>query len=145
MLGRPDPDPDCRCETGEAAGECGLRGGCGTWPCRGRRDRHLSHRRVKGPCLHARRGEDGGLPRGRGGLGAGPPSRRVDAVVHLAGDLAALVPVLREGVVSLLIGSPDQLPAGTATLVPVVACPTPDVQAALADFSAGTPGKLVLN
>lgn len=96
----------------------------------------------------------------------------VDAVVHLAGDLVALLPVLREGgrMVSLLIGSAEQMPAGTATLVPVVANPTPDilariagnqaagttsvtiqrsyrledVPAALADFSAGTIGKLVI-
>ncbi|WP_243399698.1 zinc-binding dehydrogenase [Arthrobacter glacialis] len=96
----------------------------------------------------------------------------VDAVVHLAGDLAALLPVVRKGgrLVSLLIGSPDQVPAGSAEVVPVVANPTPDilarladnqaagtssvsiqrtyrledVPAALADFSAGTIGKLVL-
>lgn len=96
----------------------------------------------------------------------------VDAVIHLAGDLAALVPLLREGgrLVSLLIGSAEQMPAGTAILVPVVANPTPDIlariagnqaagttsvsiqrsyrledaPAALADFSAGTIGKLVI-
>lgn len=96
----------------------------------------------------------------------------VDAVVHLAGDVQALLPAVRKGgpLVSLLIGSAEQMPAGTATLVPAVANPTPetlariadnqatgttsvsiqrtyrleDVPAALADFSAGTLGKLVL-
>lgn len=71
---------------------------------------------------------------------------------------------------SPLIFSPEQVPAGTATVVPIVANPTPeilariaenhaagrtsvtiqrsyrlqDVPAALADFSAGTIGKLVI-
>lgn len=96
----------------------------------------------------------------------------VDVVVHLAGDVQALLPLLREGgrLVSPLIYTPEQVPAGTAIVVPIVANPTPevlariadghaagatavriqrsypleDVPAALADFSGGTLGKLVI-
>jgi len=96
----------------------------------------------------------------------------IDAVIHLAGDAAALLPVLREGgrLVSTLIGSPDQLPAEAAVVIPVYAYPAQatlerlaenqatgatsvtvqrtyrleEVPAALADFAAGTRGKLVI-
>jgi NADPH2:quinone reductase len=96
----------------------------------------------------------------------------VDAVLHLAGDPAALLPVLRDGgtFVSTLIGSPEQLPVENATVVPIFANPTPDVldrlaadhaeqrtrvgvqrvypldetPTALTDFAGGTLGKLVV-
>ncbi len=96
----------------------------------------------------------------------------VDAVIHLAGDAAALLPAVRDGgrFASTLLGSPEQLPTETATVVPVYATPTtatldrladnnarrhttvtvervyPLEQAAqaFADFGAGTVGKLVL-
>jgi NADPH2:quinone reductase len=96
----------------------------------------------------------------------------IDAVIHLAGDAAALLRVLRTGgrFVSTLISSPEQLPATTATVVPVYANPAPatlerlaenqstgktavtiqrtyrldEAPAALTDFAAGTLGKLVI-
>ncbi|WP_024285570.1 NADP-dependent oxidoreductase [Cellulomonas sp. KRMCY2] len=96
----------------------------------------------------------------------------VDAIVHLAGDGAALLPALRDGgrFASTLLGSPDQLPTQTATVAPVYATPTTatldrlaqnsadqhttvtiqkiydldEVAQAFADFGAGTRGKLVL-
>ena len=96
----------------------------------------------------------------------------IDAVIHLAGDAAALLPVLRTGgrLVSTLIGSPDHLPAGTAVVIPVYANPAPatlerlaenqstgktavtiqrtyrldEAPAALIAFAAGTLGKLVI-
>ena len=96
----------------------------------------------------------------------------VDAVVHLAGDPAPLLRAVRDGgtFVSTLLGSPEQLPAQAATVVPVAASPTAatlerlaDNQAsghtsvnvqriyplegapeALADFASGTLGKLVI-
>lgn len=103
-------------------------------------------------------------------LGAHPPG--VDAVIHLAGDPTALLPAMRSGglFVSTLLSSPEQLPTETATVVPVSANPTPetldrlaedqahgrtrvtiqrrynldDAPAAVADFAAGTLGKLVI-
>jgi NADPH:quinone reductase len=96
----------------------------------------------------------------------------VDAVVHLAGDPAPLLAAVRNGgkFISTLIGSPEQLPADRATVMPVYANPTPDIldrvadnqakgrtsvkiqrvygldsaPAALADFAGGTLGKLVI-
>lgn len=96
----------------------------------------------------------------------------VDAVVHLAGDPAPLLAVVRNGgkFISTLIGSPEQLPAERATVVPVYANPTQDTldrvaenhatghtsvkiqrvygldraPVALADFAGGTLGKLVI-
>lgn len=96
----------------------------------------------------------------------------VDVVVHLAGDPAALLPLVRDGgrFVSTLVGSPDDVPAGDVTVVPVFAQPTAQVldrlasahadgttgvriegtyplsaaPDALADFARGTLGKLVL-
>lgn len=96
----------------------------------------------------------------------------IDAVVHLAGDAAALLPVLRPGgrLVSLVMGALEQLPAGTAEVVPVNANPTgetlarlaenlasgitvakiqhsyplEEAPAAMADFAAGTLGKLII-
>jgi len=95
----------------------------------------------------------------------------VDVVVHLAGDLG-VVDVLRAGgiFVSTLVGSPEQVPTQTATVVPVYANPTPEVldrcaadhisgtatvsvqqvfplertPDALAAFAAGTVGKIVI-
>jgi NADPH:quinone reductase-like Zn-dependent oxidoreductase len=96
----------------------------------------------------------------------------IDVVIHLAGDAAALLPALRAGgrLVSTLIGSADQLPHGTALVVPVFAKPATatlerlaanqstgatavsiqriypleEATAALADFAAGKRGKLVI-
>ncbi|HEY3338460.1 MAG TPA: NADP-dependent oxidoreductase [Propionicimonas sp.] len=96
----------------------------------------------------------------------------VDAVIHLAGDAAALLPALRDGgrFASTLLGSSEQLPTESATVVPVYASPstaTLDRLAenvaqqhttvtiervypldqfgqAFADFRAGTVGKLVI-
>jgi NADPH:quinone reductase-like Zn-dependent oxidoreductase len=96
----------------------------------------------------------------------------VDTVVHLAGDPASLLAAVRAGgkLVSTLLRSPEQLPAESATVLPVSASPTPatlarlaDNQAqgltsvkiqrvypldgapgALADFAGGTLGKLVI-
>lgn len=96
----------------------------------------------------------------------------VDTIVHLAGDPASLLPALRDGrlFVSTLIMSPEQVPAGNATVVPIYANPDPatlarcadnqasrrtrvhiqrvyelaEAPAALADFSKGTLGKLVI-
>lgn len=49
----------------------------------------------------------------------------VDTVIHLAGDPASLLPVLSGNgrFVSTLLGSPDQLDAGSTTVVPVMAYP----------------------
>jgi NADPH2:quinone reductase len=97
----------------------------------------------------------------------------VDVVVHLAGDAASLLPVVRDGgrFVSTLLGSPDQLPAENLTVVPVAANPAPATldrlarhqaegttrvvvqkiypldatPAAFADFGAGSLGKLVIS
>jgi NADPH2:quinone reductase len=96
----------------------------------------------------------------------------VDAVIHLAGDPAALLPTLRPGgrFVSTRIMSPDQLPAENATVIPIYANPDPatlqrvarhhadgltrvhvqasypldQLPAAFAAFAAGTLGKLVI-
>ncbi|MGN8245177.1 NADP-dependent oxidoreductase [Cellulomonas soli] len=96
----------------------------------------------------------------------------VDAVIHLAGDAATLLPALRAGgrFASTLVMSPDQLPTDAATVVPVFATPTTatldrladdsaqrhttvtiertypldQVGRAFADFGAGTVGKLVI-
>ena len=96
----------------------------------------------------------------------------VDAVIHLAGDPSPLLRAVRKGgkFISTLVGSPDQLPAESATVLPVSASPTAptlerlaDNQAeghtsvkiqrvygldgaarALADFAGGTLGKLVI-
>ena len=96
----------------------------------------------------------------------------VDAVLHLAGDPAALLPLVRPGgrFVSTRLMSPEQLPAEGVTVVPIYADPTPttldrlaanqaqgrtrviiqwtyrldEAPAALAAFAAGTLGKLVI-
>lgn len=96
----------------------------------------------------------------------------VDAVIHLAGDPAALLPAVHDGglLVSTLLSSPEQLPTDTATVVPIYANPTPDTlarcadnhtqghtsveiqrvypldegPAALAQFANGTLGKLII-
>jgi NADPH:quinone reductase-like Zn-dependent oxidoreductase len=96
----------------------------------------------------------------------------IDVVVHLAGDGAALAPLVRAGgrLVSTLLGSPDQVDGGEATVVPIMATPTAAtldrlsaavttgdativversyafdaVTDAFADFSKGTLGKLVV-
>ena len=58
----------------------------------------------------------------------------VDAVLHSAGDPAALLPVVRQGgrFVSTHLMSPDQLPAEGVTVVPVYANPAPDTLRRLA-------------
>lgn len=96
----------------------------------------------------------------------------VDAVLHFAGDPAALLPVVRQGgrFVSTRLMSPDQLPAEGVTVVPVYANPTPatlerlaanqaegrtrvaiqrtyplaEAPAALAAFAAGKVGNIVI-
>jgi len=96
----------------------------------------------------------------------------VDTVIHLAGDPAPLLAAVRSGgkLISTLIGSPEQLQAESATVVPIYANPTPatldrladnqasrhtivkiqrvysldSAPAALADFGSGTLGKLVI-
>ncbi|MFV0452295.1 MAG: NADP-dependent oxidoreductase [Propioniciclava sp.] len=96
----------------------------------------------------------------------------VDAVIHLAGDPAALLPALRDGgrLASTILGAPDQLPTETATAIPVYATPTgatlgtlaqrraqqqtvvpvertyplEQTGQALADFADGTVGKLII-
>jgi NADPH:quinone reductase-like Zn-dependent oxidoreductase len=96
----------------------------------------------------------------------------VDAVIHLASDPTALLPVVRQGgrFVSTRIMSPEQLPSEAATVVAIYAIPTEEVlnrlaanqaqgrtrvaiqrtyrleeaPAALQDFAAGTLGKLVI-
>ena len=95
----------------------------------------------------------------------------VDAVVHLAGD-HGVVELVRDGgqFVSTLLGSPEQVPTQTATVVPVFANPTPETlawsaanqangdttvaiqevfslehaQAAFDAFANGTVGKIVI-
>jgi NADPH:quinone reductase len=96
----------------------------------------------------------------------------VDAVLHLAGDPAALLPVVRPDgrLISTRLMSPEQLPAESITVVPIYANPTPatlerlaanqaqvrtrviiqqtyrldEAPAAFAAFLAGTLGKLVI-
>lgn len=98
--------------------------------------------------------------------------RGVDVVIHLAGDPSALLPAVRDGgrLVTTLIGSPEQLPSDHATVITVVANPDGrtlwraarheadgttrvEIQAtypldlaptALATFTAGTVGKIVI-
>lgn len=62
----------------------------------------------------------------------------VDVVLHFAGDAATVLPALRPGgrFVSTLIASPEQLSAADATVLPVVADPTPAVLAQLAESLA---------
>jgi NADPH:quinone reductase len=95
----------------------------------------------------------------------------VDAVAHLAGD-TSVVELVRDGgrFASTLLQSPEQLPAETATVIPVFANPTPEtlarcaasqangetavaiqevfpleqLQAALDAFTQGTLGKVVI-
>ena len=54
-------------------------------------------------------------------------------------DPAALLTLVKPGgsFVSLLIGSPDQLPSDTVTVLPIFAHPTPDVLDRLAINEAG--------
>lgn len=96
----------------------------------------------------------------------------VDTVLHFAGDPADSAMLVRPGgaFVSTRVGSPDQVPAENVNLVGIYAQPTPDIldaiaadQAngavtvhvqrtysldeatqAMADFAAGTVGKLVV-
>jgi NADPH:quinone reductase-like Zn-dependent oxidoreductase len=90
----------------------------------------------------------------------------VDVVLHFAGDASVLLAAVRDGgrFVSTLLMSPDQLPSSSVTVVPVYASPSPETlaqlvtanvavqrvygldeaPAALADFAAGTLGKLVI-
>lgn len=96
----------------------------------------------------------------------------VDTVLHFAGDPAALLPVVRSAgrFVSTIVGSPEQLPSETVTVVSIRANPDratldrlaehqadqhtrvtiqqvyrlDQAPAALADFAAGTLGKLVI-
>ena len=96
----------------------------------------------------------------------------VDVALHLAGDAAEVLSTVRRGgrLVSTLIGSPEQLPSDSVTVVPVYASPTTEtlsrlagdlaagttsvtiqrtydlteVAQAFADFAAGTRGKLVI-
>lgn len=62
----------------------------------------------------------------------------VDTVIHLAGNPTALAPAIASDgrFVSTLLGSPDQLDAGTATVVPVMANPAPATLERLADHNA---------
>ncbi|WP_033337512.1 NADP-dependent oxidoreductase [Catenuloplanes japonicus] len=93
----------------------------------------------------------------------------VDVVFHLAGDAAELLGVLRAGgrFVSTLVGAPDQVPTEEHTVLPVRAQPTaatldalaaddarPVVEKvyplegaldAIAHFTAGTKGKIVVS
>lgn len=96
----------------------------------------------------------------------------VDAVVHLAGDPTSVLPLVRSGgtFISTLLSSPQQLQTEDATVVAIFANPTIDTlnqladnharghsrvtvqqtypldetPAALADFAAGTLGKLII-
>ena len=96
----------------------------------------------------------------------------VAVVIHLAGDPAGVLPAVALGgrFVSTLLGSPDQLPTDTVTVAPVYANPTPavldrlaegtvvglvrvsvdavfplhEVAQALAHFTGGTKGKVVI-
>jgi NADPH2:quinone reductase len=95
-----------------------------------------------------------------------------DAVIHLAGDPATLLPAVRPGgrFVSTIVGSPDQLPTEDATVIWIYAHPDPatlrriageraagatrvqvqesypldQADAALKAFTSGTLGKLVI-
>ena len=96
----------------------------------------------------------------------------VDAVIHLAGDAAALLSLVRPGgmFVSTLLQSPEQLPTDDATVIGIYAnpdratldrvaasqasgatrlelqrtYPLSEAPAALSDFARGTLGKLVI-
>ena len=96
----------------------------------------------------------------------------VDVVIHLAGDPATLLPAVRTGgrFISTLIGSPEQLPTEEATVIGIYAnpdtatlnraaahqvdgvtrlqvqdtFPLDKAPAALAAFTGGTLGKLVI-
>ena len=96
----------------------------------------------------------------------------VDVALHLAGDAVNVLSTVRPGgrLVSTLLGSPEQLPSESVTVVPVYANPTPEtlsrlasdlaagttklpiqrtydlteIAQAFADFAAGTRGKLVI-
>lgn len=97
----------------------------------------------------------------------------VDAAIHLAGDLHGLLPALRAGgrLASTLIMSPDQVPAGSATVAAVYANPSgatlerlaagcaeqrtrvvvdsvyplADMADAFAHFAGGTLGKVIIS
>jgi NADPH2:quinone reductase len=97
----------------------------------------------------------------------------IDTVIHLAGDPADLLPLVKKGgtFVSTLLSSPDQLSADGVTIAAVMAHPKPETldrlaknqasghtgvtvqnvyslenaSTALADFASGTLGKLVLS
>ncbi|MBC9820665.1 NADP-dependent oxidoreductase [Terrabacter sp. MAHUQ-38] len=97
----------------------------------------------------------------------------VDVAIHLAGDAAALVPVLRQGgtLVSTLVFTTEGFPAAPDVFVPIAANPTPEIlhrlagnhtsgltsltiqrtyslaetPVALTDFASGTLGKLVVD
>jgi NADPH:quinone reductase-like Zn-dependent oxidoreductase len=58
----------------------------------------------------------------------------VDVVLHLAGDPTELLAAVRLGgkFISVLVGSPDQLPSNDVTVMPVFANPTPDILSRLA-------------
>ena len=67
----------------------------------------------------------------------------VDAVIHLAGDPAALLPTLRPGgrFVSTRIASPDQIPAEDATVIAIYATPPPSPSSGLpATTPTASPG-----
>jgi len=62
----------------------------------------------------------------------------VDTVIHLAGDPSGLLPAVAAGgrFVSTLVGSPEQLDAGTVTVVPVMANPAPATLQRIAEHNA---------
>jgi NADPH:quinone reductase-like Zn-dependent oxidoreductase len=70
----------------------------------------------------------------------------VDVVLHLAGDLGALLPLVREGgrLASALIMSPEQMPAGATNVIPVFANPTPEVLEQLAANQAQGKTRVVI-
>jgi NADPH2:quinone reductase len=59
----------------------------------------------------------------------------VDVVLHFAGDAATVLPTVRTGgrLISTLLGSADQLAAGTVTVLPIYANPTTEVLTHLAE------------
>lgn len=70
----------------------------------------------------------------------------VDAALHLAGDLGALLPLLREGgrLASALIMSPEQMPAGATNVAPIYANPTPETLDLLAANQAQGKTRVVI-
>jgi NADPH:quinone reductase-like Zn-dependent oxidoreductase len=70
----------------------------------------------------------------------------VDVVFHLAGDPAVLLNVLRGGgrLVSTVVGSPDQLPAGDHTVTPVFANPSTGTLDQLAEHHARAEARVVV-